>query len=471
MQEIILAAGEGVSASVIVSMMWIAIASLLAPLLSFMTGKRIPGVVFMLVLGVIIGPEVLNLAQSDGSNALLRELGLGMLFLLAGWEIDPETLHGKQGRTATMTWLVSLVVAFAGALTVVGRDDMLTSVVLAIAVSSTALGTLLPVIKAAGVNEAPVGKSFMVHGAVGELGPVLAMALLLSTRATWLTLLLLVVFLGGALVVAFVPRTVAKLVPWFNRAMLDGASHTNQTVMRLVIVLLTVLMALAAVFELDVVLGAFAAGIILRALVPARTRKTLEARLDVMGYGLFIPVFFVTSGMAIKVSAVLDSLGLVALAVVVILVARGLPVLFMEMFTDTGSGITGFKSQVQLALYSATGLPIIVAVTEIALGRELIDERMASVLVAAGAITVLLFPFLAMLADSYLPSDLKEEQKNKKEAATAEHVAAADSKELKENDAAAQASEQAAAQPKPKPRSTTIAEDEITLDDDHPSNQ
>ncbi|APT84310.1 sodium:proton antiporter [Corynebacterium aquilae DSM 44791] len=457
--------------------MWIAIAALLSPLLSFLTRKRVPGVVFMLVLGVLIGPEVLDLAHSDGSNALLRELGLGMLFLLAGWEIDPDTIRGKQVRSASAVWLLSLVLAVSGSLVFFGTDDILRSIVMGIAVSSTAMGTLLPVIKTAGVSDSPVGRGVLVHGAVGELGPVFAMALLLSTRATWPTLAFLLIFMGGALLVAFVPRTVSRLVPWVGRAVRDGASHTSQTIMRAVIVLLTALMALAAVFELDVVLGAFAAGIILRGLVPPRARKTVEARLDVMGYGLLIPVFFITSGMSIQIDEVKDAPWLVVMGVLVILVARGLPIFLAERFTDTGSGIVGLRDQLQLSLYSATGLPIIVAVTDVAVSRDLIDEGVASILVCCGAATVLLFPMMAYFAGTYLPGPDDEEDcpVQKENAAREEHdeykqeTSAAEAKAKKEATVGAQAAVEPVAEKK-RPKSTTGADSEITIDDDHPSN-
>ena len=459
----VLASGAAVAPGVIVSMMWIAIAALVSPLLSFLTGKRVPGVVFMLLLGVLIGPEVLDLAHLDGSNALLRELGLGMLFLLAGWEIDPDVMRGRQGRRATGTWLLSLGLAVGAALLLLGTDDLLRSIVLAIAVSSTAMGTLLPVIKNSGRADSPVGRGVLVHGAVGELGPVFAMALLLSTRTTWLTLIILALFMGGAMMVAFLPRTVSRLVPWVGHAVRDGASHTSQTVMRMVIVLLTTLMAMAAVFELDVVLGAFAAGIILRGLVPVRARKTVEARLDVMGYGLLIPVFFITSGMAINVREVLHSPWAVVVGIIVIYIARGLPILLMERFTDTGSGIRGLRDQMELSLYSATGLPIIVAVTEIAVDRGLLGEGRASVMVATGAATVLLFPMLDANVHSHVaapeyPGDEEERRRveNDVEAEAAEY----------RSGKSADTTEPGAVRPRPRPKSSTVSDDEITIDSD-----
>ncbi|MDO4909860.1 MAG: cation:proton antiporter [Corynebacterium sp.] len=451
----ILASDAGISTDAIVSMTVICLASFLAPLLSYITRWKVPAVVFMLILGILIGPEVLGWANMSQAVAMPREYGLGMLFLLAGWEIEPETLRGRQSKSAIYTWAFSLIVATGGALLVFHGIGFMTAVVLGIAVSSTALGTLLPIIKDAGLLESPVGKGVMVHGAIGELAPIFAMAILLSTRAPWITVAILFAFFAIALVLALVPRTLRFIAPWVARAVRDGASHTSQMIMRGVYLLLTVLMAITSIFQLDVVLGAFAAGIILRALVPQRARRTIEARLDVLGYSMLIPVFFITSGMNIHISAVIEKPLLLVVAVIGIGIARGIPIFIAERLGHTKSGLTGLRDQVQMSLYSATGLPIIVAVTEIAVQRELIDESSAAILVSAGACTVLLFPLLAFWAGKVIPGpkveepDLTEEAREYKEAVAqaAEHQAQA-----------------AKTTAKPKPKSSTVGGDEITIE-------
>ena len=392
----LLATGATENTDTIVSLTAIMAVALLAPLLAFMTGKRVPAVVFLLFLGVLIGPEVLGWADMDGGIIVLRELGLGMLFLLAGFEIDVRNLKGKEGKNAVLTWLMCVITAFLVAF--LSADySALTSVTLAIAVTSTALGTLMPILKSVELIPDQVKNSVMIHGAVGELLPVLAIALLLSARATWITVIILILFFAIAILVSVVPRTVAMIVPWLGRAMIDGASATNQTIVRMVILMLLTLMSVAAVFDLDVVLGAFAAGIILRTLVPVRARHLIEERLDVVGYGFLIPIFFICSGMAISVDAVLRSPFTLAIFVLGILIARGLPVFLREVLHDTGSGITDTHEKAQLGLYAATGLPIIVAVTEVAVGAGLLNPQVASILVAGGAVTVLIFPMLATL--------------------------------------------------------------------------
>ena len=392
--HVVLAAGN-VESNPLVSFAWIMAAAVTAPLISWATGKRVPAVVLLIGAGILIGPHWLGLASTEGGVGLLKQLGLGMLFLLAGYEINPAMIRSREGRTSATTWLVCMGLSFAGACVLLQPHNTSTAVVLAIAFTSTAVGTLMPIMKQQQVLHTPVGRSLLVHGAIGEIFPIFAMALLLSARSTWVTAIVLAAFFVIALVVAAIPRTVRFLLPWTARAMVLNAGATNQTVMRLVLWMLGVLMAVAAVFELDVVLGAFAAGFILRRLVPEKFGEAVEQRLDIVGYSLLIPVFFVCSGMTIDPQAVVDKPWLLCILVPLIYVVRGLPVLIRELFFTTGSQLTNVREKIQLSLYAATALPIIAAVTEVAVESQLLSGENASLLVAAGSVTVLIFPFIA----------------------------------------------------------------------------
>ena len=392
--HVVLAAGN-VESNPLVSFAWIMAAAVMAPLISWATGKRVPAVVLLIGAGILIGPHWLGLASTEGGVGLLKQLGLGMLFLLAGYEINPAMIRSREGRTSATTWLVCMGLSFAGACALLHPHNTSTAVVLAIAFTSTAVGTLMPIMKQQQVLHTPVGRSLLVHGAIGEIFPIFAMALLLSARSTWVTAIVLAAFFVIALVVAAIPRTVRFLLPWTARAMVLNAGATNQTVMRLVLWMLGVLMAVAAVFELDVVLGAFAAGFILRRLVPEKFGEAVEQRRDIVGYSLLIPVFFVCSGMTIDPQAVVDKPWLLCILVPLIYVVRGLPVLIRELFFTTGSQLTNVREKIQLSLYAATALPIIAAVTEVAVESQLLSEENASLLVAAGSVTVLIFPFIA----------------------------------------------------------------------------
>lgn len=397
------------SSAELLSLFWIVLVICLAPVLSLMTRSFIPAVVLLLAGGMLIGPDGLGLAVESGGVAMLSEIGLGMLFLLAGLELKPDTLSGRRGVGATVTWVVSLVLA-----TGVGyllSDRWETAVAVGLLLTSTAIGTLLPILKGGGHDTTPVGGAVLTHGAVGELGPVLAMALLLGTRDISSSAVAVALFLIAALLLFAVPRRLLY-IPAMGRALARGDTSTGQIVVRMVFLLLAAMMAVASVFGLDVVLGAFAAGMILRSLVetygkqhmlapdgsegpPRDLLHELLGRLDIVGYSLFIPVFFVVSGMGISVHAVAAAPWLLVAGVASMLILRGGGVWLSETWLRLSPGLTTTRDRARVGLYAATGLPIIVAVTDVAVKSDLMRSGEAAVLVAAGAVTVLLFPLLA----------------------------------------------------------------------------
>ncbi|MFE1594781.1 cation:proton antiporter [Nocardia sp. NPDC058705] len=391
----LLASADVGEATPIVSLFWIALVAVLAPLLSRLVRGYLPDVVILLVAGAVVGPHVLGWASSAGGVDLVSELGLGMLFLLAGYELDPRLLGGRTGRTAWLVWIVCLLFAFA---IVVAATDTSngTRIAVAIALTSTALGTLLPILKQQGIVDTRLGRAVMTHGAVGELGPIVAMSVLLTSRDPGSALVIVVMFVVAAAVVGFVPLRMFDRIPDLGAGLAKLGGGTSQLPVRGVVLLLLVLMVVAEVFDLDVVLGAFAAGMILRRLIAAG-HPDVDSALEAIGYGLLIPVFFVVSGMGIDVAAVGRNPALWLWFVVTIAVARGLPVWLSERFVPRGDNLPTGRERVELALYAATGLPIIVAVTQVATQTGLLSADVASILVAAGATTVLVFPLVARL--------------------------------------------------------------------------
>ena len=179
------------------SLFWIALCAVIAPLLAGLVPRRlIPEVVLLLALGVVIGPGVLGLAAIGEGLEVLRELGLGMLFLLAGYEIELKELTGRDGRRAFVTWLICFALALA-LVGVIGLSGAIhAEIAVAIALVSTALGTLLPILKDSGQLDTKLGAAVLNHGAFGELCPVIAMALLLSSRGTLASIGVLAIFYG-----------------------------------------------------------------------------------------------------------------------------------------------------------------------------------------------------------------------------------------------------------------------------------
>ncbi len=380
-----------------VSLFVIAACAVLAPLVARSSRGLVPATVVLIGLGVIVGPEVLGWAHADGLS-MVRDLGMGFLFLLAGYEVDTTALRGRQGRFAWLAWLVSFVVATTIAMALL-PGGFGTAAALGLAVTSTALGALVPILRDRGLLTSPLGRSVMVHGAVGELGPVIAMAVLFNSDSVSIGVSIasavgiLGVFTLVAIVAAVVPGRVLRRAPDVYHHIVGASSGTTQMGMRLVVLLLTGLMAVASALQIDVVLGAFAAGLVLRRLVPEGDHGP-EERIDTIAYSLFIPVFFVMSGMALSISAVAEAPEIMLGALAGILLLRGGGVFLVERFAPTGSGLDT-REDTQVALYAASGLPIIVAVTELAVSNELMTHEVAANLVAAGSVSLLVFPYLA----------------------------------------------------------------------------
>lgn len=382
--------------SPIVSLFWIALAAVAAPVVSRLLRGYVPDVVLLLVAGTVLGPFALGWAGTGGGVDLISELGLGMLFLLAGYELDPRLLRGRSGRAAWAVWFVCLILAFALVTALAWDRSTGTKVAIAIAMTSTALGALLPIIKQAGILDKPLGRAVLAHGAVGELGPIVAMSVLLTTRDMSAAIVVVVLFVLAALLIGAVPERLFTRIPDLGSALRSLGGGTAQLPVRGVILLLLVLMVLAEEFDLDVVLGAFAAGMILRRLIAAG-HPEVDSSLDAIGFGLLIPAFFVVSGMGIDVVAVAGDPVLWIGFVAAIALARGVPVWLSERFVPHGQNLERPRERAQLALYCATGLPIIVAVTQVATDAGLLTPEVASTLVAAGATTVLVFPLIARL--------------------------------------------------------------------------
>ena len=390
-------------AEVFTSLLLIVAVAFVAPLISWTIPKRlVPEVVLLILGGMLIGPHGLGLAVDDSSIELLRELGVAFLFLMAGYEIDINELRGAGGRHAAVAWLLSLGLAF-GAVSVIGVTGGAASangIAIATAMTSTAIGTILPILRDRGLLPTAVGASILNHGAVGEVGPILVMALLLGSRSTWASMAILGVFLIITLLIVRFTSRVKRVGRRLVEAIHLGASTTAQTTIRATVLLLVGLCAIASIFDLDVILGAFAAGFVLRHALPEGDAE-FEEKLDGLAYGFFIPIFFVTSGMGIEAGLDAgDLVNLLAFFVLLVLV-RGVPVWLAsraERRRD-GSRIYSMRQSLQIAVYSTTALPIIVAVTQVAVSAEAMSTSFASTLVLAGVLSVLVLPAAGLVLE------------------------------------------------------------------------
>jgi Kef-type K+ transport system membrane component KefB len=381
----------------IASLVAVAVVALLAPvLLGLLPWLRVPQVVLLLVGGMIIGPQVLELAV-PGDVQVLADVGLGFVFLLAGYEVDLRLFGQPPGRRAVVAWCISLVLAVGavGILTTAGLVHAFVPV--ALGLTTTALGTLLPVLREKGLLRGRLGPNLLAAGAVGELFPVLAIALFLGAQNRFVALLSLggVAVLAGALSLGSrVVRSGSRL----GRVIALGQNETAQITLRGTVVLLLVLIAITDRVHLDAVLGAFLAGVVLRRWV-GESAPLLEAKLDAIGYGFFIPLFFVYSGMTLDLRSIREAPLRLALFFVLMVACRGLPALFVYR------RVLSLRQRGQTALITATALPVLVALTEIGLRNGTMLRENAAALVGAGVVTVLVLPALAVaLQPAGLPS-------------------------------------------------------------------
>ncbi|MDW3910803.1 cation:proton antiporter [Staphylococcus saprophyticus] len=381
------------------SLWWIILSATIAPIFALITRRFIPDVIWLLIFGIVIGPHMLGLSDLTESIEIIRELGMGFLFLLAGFEVNTSDMRNKQGKQALLTWFISFLSAIVISF-LFTNGNVNISIVIAIACTSTALGTLLPILKDSKIINSNLGKATITHGAYGELLPIIAMSLLLSTFTTWQASIILILFSIISIIVVTLPIRFIRKTPLLKKAILSASNTTMQTTLRMAVFSLITLMLLTAVLKLDIALGAFLTGILLNVILKAFSPKQGEEiahKVEIVGFSFLIPVFFITSGMNINLLKVLENWQLVLVLFAFIAIIRGVIVYLRERFTNTHSNLNSKKEQLALSLYSATGLPIIVAVTGIAETSNIITPVMSGALITSGALTVLIFPLIANL--------------------------------------------------------------------------
>ena len=404
----------------LITLVTIVFLSFLCPIIaSIIPRHSVPETVLLLIAGMVAGPSVLGFIQTNDSIQLLSDLGLGFLFLLAGYDIDPKVLTGHQGRRGLITWFITLGLAFLSVvLWPTGNPNesplSIEALAITIALTTTAIGTLLPIMEERGIMGTPEGQSVLSYGIWGELCPVLAMTLLLTARAEWVTVTILLIFIAIAVLMAVVPRRARVAGRFIFTFIHDNASTNAQMIVRTVLVLLVALTTISAVFDLDIVLGAFAAGFILRYVIPEGS-PLMEEKLKSMAFGFFIPLFFIVSGALIDPSAIISQPTLLVVFIFMLVLIRAVPIL-VSLQIDKETRTMPLRNKFSVALYCTTALPIIVAVMSVATSSGAMSSAMASVFIAAGGITVLIMPFLGMVIirtiDAELPQAIRTMREN-----------------------------------------------------------
>jgi Kef-type K+ transport system membrane component KefB len=365
----------------------IAAISAATPLLvALLPWLRVPQVVLLIAGGIVIGPEVLDLGSAS-SVQVLSDLGLGFVFLLAGYEVEVALFRSSSGRRAIVAWFISAAVA-AGVVGLLAATGLVRAYApVAIGLTTTALGTLLPILREHDMLRGRLGRHLVAAGAVGELFPILAIALFLGIASRFVALLSLLSVAVIALLLSAARRLVGR--GRLLEIVRESQHETSQAILRCTVLLLMVLLATTNEFHLDAVLGAFVAGMVLRRWAGA-SAPVLEEKLDAIGYGFFIPIFFVYSGMTLDIRSIADAPLRVVLFLGLLLAVRGLPALLVYR------GLLAGRQRLQLALITATSLPLLVALAEIGRRNGTMLPENAAALVGAGVLSVLIFPSAAI---------------------------------------------------------------------------
>lgn len=367
----------------------------LAPLVAHLTPRlRLPVIVLEIGLGILVGPEVLHWAEPGPVIEGLSRLGLSFLFFLAGFEIDFKRIHGRPMKLAVSAWMLSVGLALLAGYLLKHLGFVYSGLVTPIILASTALGVLSPILKDEGEETTRFGTFVQANGVLGEFGPIVMISLLLTSAdgdgGGAKALLFIVLFTLIATISAYLA---ARLRPHFLIEAFRAKMHTSSALpLRACILILALLAILTHQLGLESILGAFTAGIVVSLASTGTDREVLRQKLEGIGYGFLIPIFFVTSGMNYGLTELIsspDSLLRLPLFLLLILIVRGLPALIFRKDLPR-------NDLLPLALLSSTTLPLVIAVTTIGVKTGQMHGSNAAALVGAGMISVFLFPALAL---------------------------------------------------------------------------
>ena len=363
-------------------------------MLGFMPAVRLPAVVLEIVAGIVLGPAVLGWVEVDEPVRVLSILGLAFLLFLAGLEIDYERLRGRLALDALSSYAVSFAVAVAVGLILAAVDVVIDPLFIAVVLSATSLGIIVPVLLDSGRAEGDFGQLVIAAASIADFAAIILLTLLFSGEASSpaVTLILLAGFLVlVALLGVAISR--AERLRRVRRAFVRLHGTTAELRVRGAVLLLVGLTALATQLGFELILGAFLAGAVLKIFdhEPTPAREELLGKLHVVGFGVFIPVFFVSVGINYDLGSLgdLSILAAIPLFLLALLAVRGLPALLYRHALTR-------REMLVAALLQSTSLPFIVAASEIGISVGAIRPGTAAALIAAGLGSVILFPALAL---------------------------------------------------------------------------
>jgi Kef-type K+ transport system membrane component KefB len=374
----------------------VAAVALVAPLGLGVTRLRVPAIVLEILLGVAVGPEGLGWATIDAPVQVMSLIGLAFLLLLAGLEVDYDRLRGRVLRLTLTGYVVSFGIALLIGLSLKAEGLVKSPLLIAIMLSATGLGVIFPILKDAGETTTPFGRVVVAGASVAEVAPIVLLSLFFSGHAGSIGSKL-VLLIGFAIFVAAVGATIlaAQHSARLTDTLLRLQDSTAEIRVRGAFALLALFVALAARFGLEAILGAFLAGTTLKLLDRdmMMTHPFFRRKLEAAGFGVFIPFFFVSTGMKLDVNALFSggaTLARVPLFLAALLLARGVPALLYGSLAQSRTQL------VAGGLLQATSLSFLIVAGQLGVDLGLLRPQNYTALVAAGLLSVVVFPLTAL---------------------------------------------------------------------------
>jgi Kef-type K+ transport system membrane component KefB len=383
----------------------VAVAFLAPFVLGLFPKVRLPSVVVEILAGIVVGPAVLGWVEVDDAIEVVSIIGLAFLLFLAGLEVEFEKLRGRVLRLTAGGFVLSFAIGVVVALLLKAGGLVETPLLVAIILCATSLGVIIPVLKDAGEISSTFGQLIVAAGSIADFGAIILLTLFFSGEGGIGSTLLLLGALALLAVVVFVVVKGAERSMAIRADLLRLQDTTAQIRVRGAVVLLIGFAAIAESLGLEVILGTFVAGAILTLVDrdEVMTHPDFRRKLEAIGFGVFIPVFFITAGVRFDLDAlVADTSNLVMLPIFLaaLVAVRGLPaILYRGLIDDRRALVAG--------LLQATSLPFIVAATAIGMELDLLSGSEGAALVGAGLLSVLLFPItgLALLRGGEPPPE------------------------------------------------------------------
>ena len=373
--------------------------AVLAPVVSSLSREiKLPFVVVEILLGILAGPHVLNLVSVTPSLEELSRFGMAFLFFWIGYEIDFKRLWGQDLIRAMKAWGISLILGVSIGFILKQLDVVNSALLFGLATTTSALGIIVPILKDREDMESPFARAAVAMATTGELAPILIASVIVIQNGNPqpIDIMLLVSLVAGVVGATYLATRITP--PGFITYLRAQIQTTSQLPVRLASLLLASLFFLTGSFGLDAILGALAAGIILGLLTNNDAGDEIKGRFESIGFGLFIPIFFITTGIRFDLTGIASSttaLIQIPFFLLILLITRGVPTLLYKDELST-------EERQTLAFSSATALPVLIALTDIGISTGIMRTEVAASLVGAGVLSVMIYPSLMLRTRSHI---------------------------------------------------------------------